>query len=352
MNGDDGIGALLPKPPPPAAARRRAAIDEALRRFDGAPETRQESSNSGRRGWIARPQAAAFATLAIVALIGVPVALTSIRQHEVAEVAGPSRQPAVRYAPAAQDASSDALASNDVAESDVAPAPASEAAARAAAPPLLRKPTEQPSVQAKVAPSASAPQQYAEAAAPPAAAVEARRVAEAAPLAAAPARLRDMADVVVTGIRSSLGNAAERGDWNACTVDDPSRNLTACRAQVDPSAKGAKGRAAAHVADGLSHAWRGEGARAINAFDEAIAAAPKSSLAYLNRGLMYRRAGQREKALADLDRAVRLAPKSARARYVRSLILRESGHEEKARSDEERALELDPSYAAVVNPAR
>lgn len=352
MKGDDDVGDLLPKAPPPAAARRRVAIEEALRRFDGAPEARQEAFESRRRGWVGRPQAAAFATVAIVALIGVPVALTSIRQHEAAEVAGRAAPPALRYERGTEDASNGALSSNNVAASDASSAPSLDAAAPAAPPPIIAKPTEQPSVQAKASTFISAPQQYAEAAAPPAPASEARRAAEPSPLAAAPAPLRDMAGLVVTGIRSSLGNSVERGDWNACTVDDPSHNLADCRAQIDASAKGAKGRAAAHLADGLSRAWSGAEDRAIDSFDDAIAAAPKSSLAFLNRGLMYRHAGQKEKALADLDRAVRLAPKSARARYVRSLILRENGQEKKARSDEERALELDPSYAAVVNPAR
>jgi tetratricopeptide (TPR) repeat protein len=160
----------------------------------------------------------------------------------------------------------------------------------------------------------------------------------------------DSSDSIVVTAFARRGRAVpDRGDWNACTIDDPKRSLAACKSLVNPGAKGIKGQAAAHLADGLSLAWRGNMDRAIAAFDQAIMIAPKSSLAYLNRGLAYQRQGDADRALADLDRAVRLAPSSARGYYNRGLLLRERGDARRANADQMRAVDLDADYEAVVD---
>jgi tetratricopeptide (TPR) repeat protein len=139
-----------------------------------------------------------------------------------------------------------------------------------------------------------------------------------------------------------------RGDWNACTVDDPSRSLRGCAGLVDPRARGEAGRAGAGMADGLALAWRGDFNGAIRTFDAVIAATPRSSFAYLNRGQAKLRNGDPDGALADLDRAVRYAPRTARAYYNRSLVLRQKGDLRRARADEARAVDLDERYAPLV----
>jgi tetratricopeptide (TPR) repeat protein len=139
-----------------------------------------------------------------------------------------------------------------------------------------------------------------------------------------------------------------RGDWNACTVDDPTRSLRGCAGLVDPRARGEPGRAGAGIADGLALAWRGDFNGAIRVFDGVIAATPRSSFAYLNRGQVKRRIGDLDGALADLDRAVRYAPRTARAYYNRSLVLRQKGDLRQARADEVRAVDLDERYAPLV----
>jgi len=161
--------------------------------------------------------------------------------------------------------------------------------------------------------------------------------------------------IVATGTRAAPANRAQareqaprRGDWNACTVDDPDRNLAACRKIVRRALKGAPAQAQSDLADGLNLAWQGETGEAIAAFDRAIAAAPGSAFAYLNRGMAYRHRGDLERALADLDRAVDHAPAEARVYYNRSLVLRASGAVARARRDEQRAVELDPAYAGLV----
>jgi tetratricopeptide (TPR) repeat protein len=156
---------------------------------------------------------------------------------------------------------------------------------------------------------------------------------------------------VGTSVDSRLARKrADRGDWNACTVNDPGHDLGACRKLVDAGKSGATGRAAAYVADGLSRAWQDDAAGAIAAFDRAIEASPKLAFAYLNRGLAYESLGDLARARADLDRAVRYAPNAARNYYQRSLLHRQRGEVKRAEADEERAVELDSRYTAVIAP--
>ena len=135
---------------------------------------------------------------------------------------------------------------------------------------------------------------------------------------------------------------------NSCTILDQRRDLSACRDFADPTARGASGRAAAQLADGLSLAWQGELDRAIDAFDQAIRAAPDLSIAYLNRGLAYQSKGDLRRALADLNRAVARDPNGARGYYHRSVIHRARGDTTRADADAKRAIELDSRYQALL----
>jgi tetratricopeptide (TPR) repeat protein len=165
-----------------------------------------------------------------------------------------------------------------------------------------------------------------------------------------PYALREVDDssFIVTGSRRSRVRRVERGDWNACTVNDPRQRLTACKWIVDPAAKGVAGVAAARIADGLIQAWQGNNSEAIDKFDQAIATDPRSAFAHLNRGLAYANSGDLDRAIADLDQAVRYEPRDARGYYNRSVLLRQRGDIRRARIDEGRAVDLDPSYSDVV----
>jgi tetratricopeptide (TPR) repeat protein len=158
------------------------------------------------------------------------------------------------------------------------------------------------------------------------------------------------ASIVVTGSRvgKAAANAARRGDWNACTVDDPDRRLDRCERQVNPKAKGDAGRAAARIADGLEKAWAGDMDAAIAAFDAAIAIRPEDAFAHLNRGLALRQRGEIEQAVAEYDAAIRYAPQEARGYYHRSVALRAMGETKRAERDEERAVSLDSRYEELV----
>lgn len=80
MDSDESVS--LPKPPPPRPAARDAAIDAAMRRFNGAPETPAGARRSWS-GWVPKDRRAvgALATAAVIAIVSVPVAFTTLRDN-------------------------------------------------------------------------------------------------------------------------------------------------------------------------------------------------------------------------------------------------------------------------------
>ena len=345
MAGEQNNPFALPDPPPPAPARREAAIEAALRRFDGTEQSAPPVGTAKAARWrhlLDRPYLGSALALSLLALVVLPVAWVNMPRQDA---------PSPRAAPRPQEQ----RAAADMATAPVppplraeppaivpekssakpatpAPAPVQEKAVQ----PLERAPAMQAYAGMAAAPAASP-------AAPPPPAVlanaevSARRANKTADGEAA-------GDIVVTSVRADPDLLSGRGDWNACTVQDPQQNLTACKRQVDPGAKGDRGRVGAPMADGLTRAWQGDWRDAVAAFDKAIAVAPKSAQAYLNRAMAYQALGDSDRALEDFDKAVRYAPYAARGYYHRSLLLRQRGETRKAEADRTRAAELDNRY--------
>jgi hypothetical protein len=379
MGSDDDIAASLPRPPLPAPARREAAIDEALRRFDGGgarPPVAVGGNRTARpapwRPLSGRPWAGALAGAFLVALIALPIAWMSLDRHsmtggtapapgvvepsalpaadsnaaDISDAAVPAPEQPVPPPPRVAEPTSEVRATKQV---DQAPAPveAAEPAPPPPPPPPLAEVAVKPAQPARMADArADEPRAFAGSNIVVTGSRARSPAAVAAP--AAPSAGVPESAIVVSGTRIQRRSPA-RGDWNACTVDDPGRSLERCRKLVDRAQKGEAGRASGPMGDGLSKAWEGDVEGAIRAFDRAVEAAPRSSAAYLNRGLAYRRSGDLDHALADLDRAVRYAPASARAYYNRSLVLRQLGDTRRARADEQRAAELDRRYDRLMD---
>lgn len=343
--GDDDISAALPRPPLPAPARREAAIAAAMRRFDGLGEAEPAARRpAAAAGWVRRPYVGALAGAALVALIALPLAWTSLDEQPyrearkpAAERPAPDPEPARAGPGAAPPATSPSPPAPDgraapaapAAAPDEAPAPTSLDAAKTMvepAPVLAMPPPAEPAArQAEARPAEAGSDQIV---------VTGSRIPRPNLQAASPVTVVDSAEVATVG-RAAARRPARRGDWNACTVEDPGRSLAGCRVQAE-------------TADGLERAWKDDWTGAGRAFDSALVAAPRSSAAWLNRGLVRRRSGDLESALADLDRAVRFSPRAARYYYHRSLVLRQLGDSARAKADEARAVELDPRYSAVV----
>jgi hypothetical protein len=363
MPGDDDIARLLPEPPPPRAARREAAIEAAMRRFDGeAPPPVARPARAPVWARVGRTQVAAFASVALVAVVGIPLALTVLEREHAANPPAPApvavAQKALPPAPARTAIPGEV---RFILQKDYVGTPtrnAEPAPEPTPAPVVVPEDCGKGDCEARTEPRPV--NRFAELKAVPMPAptpepVPSQEIAVTDRRAAAPSGYLKMADasdetsVVVTGSRiRSPAAARRRGDWNACTVNDPEHSLAGCGQLIDPGAGGAAGQAAAHVADGLSRAWSGDVDGAISAFDAAIALRPRLAIAFLNRGLAYQRQGETGRALADLNRAVRYAPSAARGYYNRSQLLDQAGDAARARADADRAVALDPRYRAAL----
>lgn len=323
MSADRDLSALLPEAPPPRPARRDAAIEEALRRFDGQPPERPAKKVPSTRGplW-RRPEVGVLVAASLVAVLALPVWLVSDRQGVRPHAEGITSidVPAPTAAPrdAAPQAAEQA-AKREAAPETPPPAALAEEPAAPAQPKAEQRRAEAEAGQAfQVAgpeqlapppPPPPPPPIMAAPAAPPAA--EANAVGSADIVTTA-RRREDFADREAAAPRKAraAGALAAPGAASAgpvfCTIDDPRRDLRACRDEIKAAAPGASGRAAAHVAEGLSRAWQGDLDRAIAEFDRAIAISPDLASAWRNRGLAWRRKGDLTRAQADLDRAAML----------------------------------------------
>jgi len=361
-NEDDKLS--LPQPPPPAPAAREAAIAAAMRRFDAGDAVADASevpTSRPHRSIFRRPQIGILVAASLVAVIGAPLAWRTATQKtkpatelaardlktfDVEEPPPAAKPPGIVFEPQGiappPITDADTQASKGEGEEAAAPPMLAEGKMARQAAPDDRHELTLAQMDANAGPMMAPPA----APAPPPAGMN----AEAPTAAGARAdRASPVDNIVVTAAKRRGKAVPARGDWNICTIDDPQQSLAACNSLVNPAAKGAKGEAAAHIADGLSFAWAGDMGRAVAAFSDAIAIAPRSSIAYLNRALVYRRQGDTQRALADLNEAVRLAPGSARAYYHRSQLQRELGNEKAANADEQRMIDLDERYEVLIN---
>lgn len=329
----------LPDPPPPAPARREAAIAAAMERFDGGSAPAPQKPRQ-RPVW-RRPALGAALTLSLLALFVAPMAWMIPKPEKPSVEHG--IMPAAPVEMAQPEAAPHADVQQEPAEPQAAPIP--EPAQSAAEKPVAPAPAQ---------PSEPAPLMQADRAAPapppppppppaPVAAVPMPQGVMAA-RSASPARVAEKAedarDIVVSAMRRDPSLLTGRGDWNACTVSDPQRSLSACKRYADPDGRGEK----PQLADGLSRAWQGDWDGAIAAFDKGLTIAPRSALTYLNRGMAYGLRGDEAQAMADLDKAIRYAPNAARGYYQRSLLWKQRGDERRAKADRDKASELDPRY--------
>ncbi len=358
MTGDDDIRAILPNSPPPAPKKRDAAIAAALARFDGNdPPSRQPRTKAATWwGSLSRPQTALIAATLLAVTISVPFALQS----------------PVPFAPSASDqlspAKIDGTSAGQSRSRETTEEPATSTPSQKAIAVSLDEPTLQQDKVVQAAEPANVvqvvPVMPAAVPAPPApsamgefdspsmlvqggAEAKSLRNSQSA-IASSEDDARDESSLIVTGSRLSRSRSTQRGDWNACTVNDPDRRLDRCRKLADRVPKAVRNQVENYLSDGLQRAWNGELEGALAAFDAAIKVSPDLPSAYLNRGLVYDRHGKSAAAIADLNLAVRFSPNSARGYYNRSVLLRKNGEAKRARTDELQAVKLDLRYNNII----
>ena len=100
---------------------------------------------------------------------------------------------------------------------------------------------------------------------------------------------------------------------------------------------------------GEAYVHKGDFARAIADFDQAIALDPKDADAYYNRGWAYDEKGELDRAIADYTKAIALDPNDADHYYGRGWAYQNKGDKDKAIADYRKALEIDPSHQYAKN---
>jgi hypothetical protein len=220
IDGDDIIA--LPQPPPPRPAARRAAIDAALQKFDGKEEA---SIKPTRRpmfaGWGVKDRRAmgALATAALIAVVSVPLALTTLRDNVPPSVT-PAEVPAQSGAVADRGACAEEPCGNVAAIAPVTESQPAEPLNTAETPSLARSAQSADATETSAAGTTSAANELKAQEAP------APMIAVTAPAPAAPpppppppapaveqfAEEATADSIVVTGSRVSQSNLAKRGD--------------------------------------------------------------------------------------------------------------------------------------------
>ncbi|MEO1617437.1 MAG: tetratricopeptide repeat protein [Planctomycetota bacterium] len=104
----------------------------------------------------------------------------------------------------------------------------------------------------------------------------------------------------------------------------------------------------AYSSRGLFHAANGDLKKAIADYDQAIKLDPKDSSLLINRAAIHLSSGQAEQALLDYDQAVELEPNSTNALHQRAIAHKSAGQLEEAANDFTKILELEPDDLRAI----
>src|SRR3954452_19921691 len=131
-------------------------------------------------------------------------------------------------------------------------------------------------------------------------------------------------------------------DWETCAKSAGDDAIAACSRAIKSGTYNGKTLALAYSNRGVEWRAKGELARAVADYDEAIKADPQQSAAYNNRGIAYAAGSDYDKAIADYDEAIRLKPDYASALNNRGLAYFNKGDPAHAIADYDAAIALEP----------
>ena len=138
-------------------------------------------------------------------------------------------------------------------------------------------------------------------------------------------------------------------DWETCAKESGEDAIAACTRAIKSGTYNGKTLALAYSNRGVEWKAKGEIAKAIADYDEAIKADPQQSAAFNNRGIAFAAAGDYEKAVADYDEAVKLNPNYASALNNRGLAYFNNGQKERAIADYDAAIKIEPDAVRLNN---
>ena len=136
-------------------------------------------------------------------------------------------------------------------------------------------------------------------------------------------------------------------DWELCGVHStpPDQRIAACTAIVGALGEPPANVAMAYCNRGIAYQRKGDLARAMADFNEAIRLEPSSPRTYVYRGHSSYSRGDMDRALADYNQAIELDPQFSQAYVSRGLTYRAKGDLERALANYDEAIRLDPRDA-------
>ena len=148
--------------------------------------------------------------------------------------------------------------------------------------------------------------------------------------------------VIAAVITVLTAGPAFADDWETCAKGTGDDAIVACSRAIKSGTYTGKTLALAYSNRGVEWKAKGELAKAITDYDEAIKADPQQSAVYNNRGIAFAAQSDYDKAIADYDEAINLNPKYASALNNRGLAYFNKGQHQRAIADYDAAIQLEP----------
>jgi tetratricopeptide (TPR) repeat protein len=138
-------------------------------------------------------------------------------------------------------------------------------------------------------------------------------------------------------------------DWETCAKGAGDEAIGACTRAIKSGTYNGKTLALAYSNRGVEWRAKGDLARAIADYNEAIKTDPQQPAAYNNRGIAHAAAVDYDKAIADYDKAIELNPTYASALNNRGLAYFNNGQKERAIADYDAAIKIEPDAVRLNN---
>lgn len=133
--------------------------------------------------------------------------------------------------------------------------------------------------------------------------------------------------------------------WQQAQAPDGSDTSLAAAEKKMASSQNAE----AYIYRGIVYSKRGDTARALSDFNEALNQDPKSTAARYNLALLQTQQGKDAEALKTYDRLIKDTPTLPQGWYNRGILLLKQGKQKDAARDFEKVLELIPQQADACN---
>ena len=159
-------------------------------------------------------------------------------------------------------------------------------------------------------------------------------------------KLAMLAFLVCQAALAPRAEAASQALWNKCGGKDPDTMIAACT-RILSGHESHKNKSVAFYNRGSAYIVKGNLAKALADFTQAIKENPKAAPAFNDRGWVYKQMGDSDHALADLAEAIRLASNFA-SPYINRCVLREQlADHVGALRDCDAAIRINPKNARV-----